>query len=68
MSAITYVTNRFKKDNEALLTSVNELVYFYRGGYSYERGLMVSPMERENALKVLNKRLEQASKMQNPVF
>jgi len=55
-------------DNEALLTSINELVYFYRGGYSYERAMLISPMERENALKVLNKRLEQASKMMHPVF
>lgn len=47
---------------------INELVYFYRGGITYERAMMLSPMEREESMDVLNKRLEQASKMTHPVF
>ena len=47
---------------------VNEMIYFYRGAISYERALLMSPMERGESMDVLNKRLEQASKMTNPVF
>jgi hypothetical protein len=45
-----------------------EMIYFYRGAISYERAMMMSPAEREIAMKVVNKRLEAASKMLHPVF
>lgn len=60
--------NRFIADNNALLTSLLEMIYFYRGAISYDRALLMSPAEREVAMKVVNKRLESASKMANPVF
>lgn len=58
----------FVGDNNALLSAILDMVYFYRGAMSYERGLLLSPSEREVAMKVVNKRLEVASKMDHPVF
>jgi hypothetical protein len=58
----------FIADNNSLLSAILDMVYFYRGAMSYERGLMLSPSERDVAMKVVNKRLEAASKMEHPVF
>ena len=68
MSLFKQVTERMIYDNNALMTNLNEMIYFYRGAISYERALMMSPSEREVSMKVVNKRLEIAGKMQNPVF
>jgi hypothetical protein len=55
-------------DNNILMTNLNEMIYFYRGAITYDRALLMSPSEREISMKVVNKRLEIASKMTNPVF
>jgi hypothetical protein len=45
-----------------------DLVYYMRGALQYHDALQLSPMERQIGFDYINKRLEQASKMQYPVF
>lgn len=68
MSKINETITRYKKENDAFLASIGELVYFYRGAIQYKDALMLSPGERHVLMDVVNKRLEVAYKMTNPVF
>jgi hypothetical protein len=62
------VMDSYIADNEKLLLVLMELIYFYRGALSYEEAMAMSPTERDLAFRFINKRLEHASKMPNPVF
>jgi hypothetical protein len=58
----------YVEDNEKLISSILELIYFFRGALSYEEAMGMSPTERDLAGRFINKRLESASKMTHPVF
>jgi hypothetical protein len=45
-----------------------DLSYYMRGAIQYHDALLLSPMEREIGFGYVNARLEQAGKMQYPVF
>jgi hypothetical protein len=45
-----------------------DLSYFMRGAISYHDALLLSPAERQIGFDYVNRRLEIAGKMQNPVF
>ena len=51
-----------------IIRNALELSYFSRGAWQYEAVLQMTAGEREIAAEFINKRLEQASKMQHPVF
>jgi len=51
-----------------IIRNALELSYFSRGAWQYEAVLEMTAGEREIAAEFINKRLEQAAKMQYPVF
>lgn len=66
--AIREVLIAFTRENENLLSQIYELVYFYRGGITYEEAMNMSPGERDIATRWVNKRIEAAAKMPIPIY
>ena len=56
------------REIRAIIRNALELSYFSRGGWQYEAILQMTAGERDIASEFINKRLEQAAKMQYPVF
>lgn len=60
--------NSMGLDVRNLLKSCIEIAYFSRASIPYETVLRMSPLERDLAVELINKRLEIAGKSPFPVF
>lgn len=67
-SRIAEMINSLALDTRNLLKAAFEISYFSRGAWQYESVLQMSPLERDLAVELINKRLEAASKSPYPVF
>lgn len=68
---ITRIFKSFENDNEALVKSITQIVYYFRGAYSRDDVWAMSPTERERAVEFLNDRFKEVNdliKKQVPVF
>ncbi|TFG97008.1 hypothetical protein E4H12_09715 [Candidatus Thorarchaeota archaeon] len=59
---------RLQADSRALIKEVVQLVYFMRGGVTYEEMMRRTPGERSEISDFIEKRLEDESKKMNPVY
>lgn len=60
--------NALALDTRNLLKAAFEISYFGRGAWPYDMVLQMSPLERDLAVELINKRLEAAAKSQHPVY
>jgi len=60
--------NSLALDTRSLLKACFEISYFSRGAWAYDLVLQMSPLERDLAIELINKRLEAAAKSSFPVF
>lgn len=67
-SRIAEMINSLALDTRNLLKAAFEISYFGRGAWPYESVLQMSPLERDLAVELINKRLEAASKSPYPVY
>lgn len=68
---ITRVFKSFETENEALVKSLTQLSYYFRGAYTRDDVWAMSPMERDRAVEFLNERFKEVNdliKKQIPVF
>jgi len=65
---ISEMINSMATDVRNLLNSAIEIAYFSRGALPYQTVLQMSPLERDLAIKFINKRLEIAAKSSHPVY
>ena len=68
---ISSVITSFTRQNEELLKSLNQLLYWYRGSYNRDDVWAMSFSEREVAIEFLNQRFKEAGEMMKnkiPVF
>lgn len=65
---ISGLITQLGKEIKIIIRGAMELSYFSRGAWTYESVLNMSAGERQIASEFINKRLEEASKMQHPVF
>ena len=68
---ITRVMKSFETENEALVKSIIQLGYYYRGHLTRDDVWMMSPLERERAVEFLNDRFKEVNdliKKDIPVF
>lgn len=65
---VSEVIDLMAKDVRNLLDQAIEISYFSRGAIQYETVLKMTPLERDLAVKFINKRLEIASKQPFPVY
>jgi hypothetical protein len=67
-SRIAEMINSMGMDTRNLLKSAFEISYFSRGAWSYDSVLLMSPLERDLAVELINKRLEAAAKSPHPIY
>jgi hypothetical protein len=70
-SVITQVFKSFETENEALVKSITQIGYYFRGALTRDDVWAMSPMERESAVEFLNDRFKEVNdliKKQIPVF
>lgn len=60
--------NSMAMDTRNLIKAAIDISYYSRGAWPYESVLQMSPLERDLAIELINKRLEIASKSPYPVF
>jgi len=65
---IAEMINSLALDTRNLLKAAFEISYFSRGARPYDLVLQMSPLERDLAIELINKRLEAAGKSAFPVF
>lgn len=68
MSRISDLINSLAFDVRNLLKGAMEIAYFSRGAIQYHAVLQMTPLERDLAVELINKRLEIASKSPFPVY
>ena len=68
---ITRIFKSFETENEALVNSLTQFLYYFRGALTRDDAWAMSPLERDRAIEFLNERFKEVNdliKKQIPVF
>lgn len=65
---ISEMINALALDTRNLLKACLEISYYSRGAWQYPTVMQMSPLERDLAVELINKRLEAASKAIYPIY
>lgn len=67
-SRISEMINSLALDTRNLLKQALDVAWYSRGSIQYEAALMMSPLERDLAIELVNKRIEDQKKSSNIVY